>query len=156
MFSLTLPNARHFKRCCDCLRDVVHEVRVRITPEGLVASAEANGTHVSAHFHAKHAIEYKADLSCMMRPETCTFGLATDTLAKLLRAASAEQRSERIGYVFEKELAGFDQVELKAAGNDQDGKVIGYVFPEEKIGTTSVTDTVPRSEEHTSELQSPI
>ena len=85
MFALTLPNARAFKRCADCLRDVVHELTVQVTPEGLRAHACAEGVVVEACFLAERAVEFEL-------VQECTFGLSTDTLAKLLRTASAEQR----------------------------------------------------------------
>ena len=85
MFTLTLENARHFKRCCDCLRDVVHELTFVATAEALSAFATSDGVCVRAVFHANRAVEY----SCV---GGSTFGLSTDTLARLLRAATSEQR----------------------------------------------------------------
>jgi hypothetical protein len=84
MFTLTLDNARHFKRCCDCLRDVVHELTFVTEHDALSAFAVADGVCVRAVFHASRAIEY----TCQSRG---TFGLSTDTLAKLLRTATSEQ-----------------------------------------------------------------
>ena len=85
MFVLTLPNARHFKRCADCLRDVVHELTVHVTTDGLRAHACADGVVVEACFAAERAVDFEV-------LQECTFGLSTDTLAKLLRTASSEQR----------------------------------------------------------------
>ena len=85
MFSIVLPNARHFKRCVDCLRDVVHEVTVAVELERLCAHARVEGVALQALFVPERAVEF--DVS-----QPCTFGLSTDLLAKLLRIATTEQR----------------------------------------------------------------
>ena len=85
MFYLTLPNARHFKRSADCLRDAVHELTAHVTHDGLRLHACAAGVLVEACFVAEKAVAFEVT-------QECTFGLSTDTLAKLLRTASSEQQ----------------------------------------------------------------
>lgn len=85
MFDIVLPNARHFKRCADCLRDVVHELTVCVTPERIRAHACAEHVVVEATFLAERTLQYEVT-------QECRFGLSTDTLGKLLRSAAMDQK----------------------------------------------------------------
>ena len=85
MFDVVLPNARHFKRCADCLRDVVHELTVRVTTDHICAHACAEQVVVEAIFLAERTLHFEVT-------QECQFGLSTDTLGKLLRSAAMDQK----------------------------------------------------------------
>ena len=82
---ITLANARQFKRCCDCLRDVVADLTFEVSPLQLVAYAMDEGVQVRATVPKERCIEYEV-------PRTVRFGAATDTIARLLRTAQSQQR----------------------------------------------------------------
>lgn len=82
---ITLANARHFKRCCDCLRDVVADLTFEVSPMQLVAYALDDGVQVRATIPKGRCVEYDV-------PHTVRFGAATDTIARLLRTAQTQQR----------------------------------------------------------------
>ena len=76
-----MDNARHVKRAFECLRDVVHEVTLCNCEGRLCARACQAGCKVEATF--LRPLEYAAG---------ATLGIATDTMARLLRTATNEQK----------------------------------------------------------------
>lgn len=77
-----MGDARHVKRAFECLRDVTHEVTLQHGKDGMVARATGEGVRVQVCF--LRALEYA--------PLRCSVAVATETMARLLRTATSEQR----------------------------------------------------------------
>ena len=77
---ILMDNARHVKRAFECLRDVVHEVTFCHDGQ-LCARAKQPGAKIEAAF--LRPLEYHGG---------ATLGIATDTMARLLRTATSEQK----------------------------------------------------------------
>ena len=76
-----MDNARHVKRAFECLRDVVHEVTFCHSMGTMCVRANQGGAKIEAAF--LRPMEYAA---------SATLGVATDTMARLLRTATNEQK----------------------------------------------------------------